>query len=145
MAGVDPAVAQQYNAMKNKFNSYASKINELEVERNEHALVVTSMEKLEPGRKCFRLISGVLVERTVGEVLPAVRKNLEGVRIDDAAAQLTQLELEGVLKQLHAELEKTEKELTAFAAKHKLRSQDDEDTSPAEKDKEKKSSVGVLV
>lgn len=80
MAGVDPAVAQQYNALKNRFNTYAAKINELEAERNEHALVVASMEKLEPERKCFRLISGVLVERTVKEVLPAVRKNLEGVR-----------------------------------------------------------------
>lgn len=80
MGAPEPAVAREYNAMKNKFNTIAAKINELEVERNEHALVVASMEKLEPGRRCFRLVSGVLVERTVGEVLPAVRKNLEGVR-----------------------------------------------------------------
>lgn len=80
MAAPEPAVAREYNAMKNKFNTIAAKINELEAERNEHALVVASMEKLEAGRRCFRLVSGVLVERTVGEVLPAVRKNLEGVR-----------------------------------------------------------------
>ena len=79
MAAPEPAVAREYNAMKNKYNSIVAKINELDVERNEHALVVSSMEKLEPTRKCFRLVSGVLVERTVGEVLPAVKKNLEGV------------------------------------------------------------------
>ena len=37
------------------------------------------MEPMEPGRKAFRLIGGVLVERTVGEVLPAVRKNKENL------------------------------------------------------------------
>jgi prefoldin subunit 2 len=34
---------------------------------------------LDPKRKCFRLIGGVLVERTVEEVLPAVQKNREGL------------------------------------------------------------------
>jgi prefoldin subunit 2 len=36
---------------------------------------------LEPKRKCFRLVGGVLVERTIEEVLPAVTKNYEGVTI----------------------------------------------------------------
>jgi prefoldin subunit 2 len=34
---------------------------------------------LDPKRKCFRLIGGVLVERTVEEVLPAVQKNRDGL------------------------------------------------------------------
>lgn len=34
---------------------------------------------MDPKRKCFRLIGGVLVERTVEEVLPAVQKNREGL------------------------------------------------------------------
>ena len=32
-------------------------------------------------RRCFRLIGGVLVERTVGEVIPAIGKNLENIEI----------------------------------------------------------------
>lgn len=40
------------------------------------------MSKLEGDRKAFRLIGGVLVERTVGEVLPAVQQNYEGVSSD---------------------------------------------------------------
>jgi hypothetical protein len=34
----------------------------------------------EPDRKCFRLIGGVLVERTVKDVVPALQMNRNGVR-----------------------------------------------------------------
>ncbi len=50
------------------------------------------METLEPlpdDRKCFRLINGVLVERTVKDVIPALRTNSEGLRkvLDDLLKQ----------------------------------------------------------
>ena len=41
------------------------------------------METLEPlpqERKCFRLINGVLVERTVKDVLPALKTNSDGLK-----------------------------------------------------------------
>lgn len=34
----------------------------------------------EPDRKCFRLVGGVLVERTVKDVVPALETNRSGVR-----------------------------------------------------------------
>lgn len=34
----------------------------------------------EPDRKCFRLVGGILVERTVKEVVPAVKTNRDNVR-----------------------------------------------------------------
>lgn len=37
--------------------------------------------KKSPDRKCFRMIGGVLVERTVKEVLPALETNLNGVSV----------------------------------------------------------------
>ena len=41
------------------------------------------METLTPlpsDRKCFRMINGVLVERTVGEVLPTLQTNADGLK-----------------------------------------------------------------
>lgn len=55
------------------------KITELEFDRNEHKLVQETLEPLEAGRKAYRLVGGVLVERTVGEVLPSVKTNKENV------------------------------------------------------------------
>ena len=43
------------------------------------SLVIETLKDMEPGRKCFRLVGGVLVERTVQEVLPALRTNTEKV------------------------------------------------------------------
>lgn len=40
-------------------------VSELESERAEHQLVLMSLEKLEPTRRCWRLVGGILVERTV--------------------------------------------------------------------------------
>ena len=42
--------------------------NELDIERQEHGLVLGALQPMDDGRKCFRLIGDVLVERTVGEV-----------------------------------------------------------------------------
>ena len=52
----------------------------LNLERDEHKLVVETLTKLEGERKAYRLVGGVLVERTVGEVLPVVSQNYDGVR-----------------------------------------------------------------
>ena len=66
-----------------------SKITELDLERQEHALVLETLTPLEGERRCFRLVGGVLVERTVGEVVPAVTRNreaLEEVRASQGSA-----------------------------------------------------------
>ena len=41
----------------------------------EHEVVYKALEPLDADRKCFRQIGDVLVERTVAEVLPAVKTN----------------------------------------------------------------------
>lgn len=42
---------------------------------------------MEPERKCYRLVGGVLVERTVKEVRPAILSNLENVRVFPSLAR----------------------------------------------------------
>ena len=44
------------------------------------SLVEETLLPLDPNRKAFRLIGGILVERTVGDVLPNVVYNREQVR-----------------------------------------------------------------
>lgn len=100
-------VVGKFNQLRQEVQQIWSKINELESEAKEHALVIKTMEPMEKERKCFRLVGGVLVERTVGEVLPAVQKNKEG--------------LEHVLAKLREQLEENKKELSAFQSKYNIR------------------------
>ena len=43
-------------------------------------LVLDTLEPLPGTRKCFRMINGVLVERTVEDVVPALKTNAEGLK-----------------------------------------------------------------
>ena len=43
--------------------------------------MIETLDPLDKGRKCFRMIGGVLTQRTVGDVLPALQQNQEGVSL----------------------------------------------------------------
>jgi prefoldin subunit 2 len=43
------------------------------------SLVTEALKEVDPERKCYRLIGGVLVESTVKEVLPALESNKQMV------------------------------------------------------------------
>ena len=43
-------------------------------------MVVDTLTPLEVTRRAYRLVGGVLVERTVGEVLPTVKANQESIK-----------------------------------------------------------------
>ena len=45
-------------------------------------LVIETLEGVEKDRKCFRMVGGVLVERKVGEVEPALVSNRDKVRLN---------------------------------------------------------------
>jgi len=69
--------------MQSELQALAGKIGELEQEAEEHGLVLVTLNEAldeEPDRKCFRLIGGILVERTVKDVVPALQTNREGIR-----------------------------------------------------------------
>lgn len=46
---------------------------EVEDERKENELVLESISQLEDTRKCWRLVNGVLMEKTKVEVVPEMR------------------------------------------------------------------------
>ena len=43
-------------------------------------LVIETLEPLPQDRKCFRMVNGVLVERTVQDVLPSLKTNSDGLK-----------------------------------------------------------------
>lgn len=53
--------------------------------------MLETLEPLPGDRKCFRMINGVLVERTVKDVMPQLKTNAEGLRkvLDDLLKQYT--------------------------------------------------------
>lgn len=43
-------------------------------------LVLETLTPLSGNRKCFRLVNGVLMERTVSDVLPVLQTNADGLK-----------------------------------------------------------------
>ncbi|WFD17924.1 Cochaperone prefoldin complex subunit [Malassezia caprae] len=69
---------------RTELQTIAEKVSEIESDADEHRLVITTLAdvyKKEPERTCFRLIGGVLVERTVKDVLETLQTTMEGVRL----------------------------------------------------------------
>lgn len=65
--------------MKQELQQIATKIGELEAEKDEHQLVIDTITPLSADRACFRLVGGVLVKLTVKDTLPLVDQNKQGV------------------------------------------------------------------
>eukprot|EP01083_Nonionella_stella_P020342 56409_1 len=69
----------KWKRMRSEVQQLQSKIGELDSQRNEHSLVLRTIEKMDPDRTCYRMIGGVLVKQTVKEVIPQVKKTEEGL------------------------------------------------------------------
>ena len=76
---------------RNELQTIVEKIGEIESDADEHryvlktnaSLVVKTLAEVyerEPERTCFRLVGGVLVERTVKDVLSTLQTTMDGVR-----------------------------------------------------------------
>jgi prefoldin subunit 2 len=126
----EQAVVNMYNAMRAELNQIYSKITELEMDASEHSLVINAIEPLDQSRRCYRMIGGVLVERTVKEVLPAVQRNKEGI--------------EEVIARLNEAAVKKKKEIADFEDKYKIRIRKADSEVKDDSSKEG-SSQGVLV
>ncbi|KAE9006594.1 hypothetical protein PF010_g12014 [Phytophthora fragariae] len=72
-------VVATYKSLRAEVRQMAEKIAELEAETTEHERVIQTLNELPNDRKAYRMVGGVLVERTVQEVLPAVTANRDGI------------------------------------------------------------------
>ena len=68
-------VIDYFTTLSQEVNLARGKIGELGVSLREHVNVLQNVKDLDPSRRCFRSVGGVLVERTVKEVIPAVETN----------------------------------------------------------------------
>ncbi|CAD7702954.1 unnamed protein product [Ostreobium quekettii] len=125
-------IVRRFAAMREEVNAIWGKMTELSSESSEHDQVIRALEPMAADRKCFRLMGDVLVERTVGEVLPAVKKNHDGIQ--------------QVLRSLAQQLETKRKALTEFQTKYKIRVKGEDFEEEQEGDKGSgATSQGVLV
>ncbi|KAG8090010.1 hypothetical protein GUJ93_ZPchr0011g27943 [Zizania palustris] len=127
----EQVVANTYANMRSEMTQLYTKITELEMEVSEHSLVIGAIEPLDHSRRCYRMIGGVLVERTIKEVLPAVQCNKEG--------------LEDIIARMNEALERKKKEITEFELKYKIRIRKADTNAEEEGSKKEGSAQGVLV
>eukprot|EP00924_Labyrinthula_sp_SR-Ha-C_P007518 snap_masked-scaffold_24-processed-gene-5.36-mRNA-1 protein AED:0.87 eAED:1.00 QI:0/-1/0/1/-1/1/1/0/102 len=55
------------------------KVNELQIESNEHESVLQTLSNLPSNKTCHRLISSVLIEQPLKETIPSLKKNKENL------------------------------------------------------------------
>ncbi|KAL3782593.1 hypothetical protein ACHAWO_008244 [Cyclotella atomus] len=104
-----------YQQMQREIQGMIQQLTKIEMERNEHALVEETLEPLDPDRRAFRLVGGVLVERTVREVLPTVKEH--------------KVNLDGLVKTLKENLDKKQKDAAAWKAKYNIKTQEEVDAA----------------
>ncbi|KAG5178860.1 putative prefoldin subunit, partial [Tribonema minus] len=106
-------VISHYKQLLGDCSAIRRKIAELEQESTEHELVMETLEKVEEKtkRRAFRLVGGVLVERTVADVLPSVQANHAGIK--------------QVLGHLATDLRAKEEAAAAWKIKYSIRTQDE--------------------
>merc|ERR1711962_803253 len=81
-------IVQGFQNLCQEQRGLQQKLAELRQERGEHELVAETLKKAEPERKAWRLVGGVLTERTVGEVLPALQSKLDSRSIKSRSTRI---------------------------------------------------------
>ncbi|XP_013887968.1 prefoldin subunit 2 [Austrofundulus limnaeus] len=100
-------VVSTFQRMRQEQRSMASKAAELEMDITEHSLVIETLKEVDPSRKCFRLVGGVLVERTVKEVLPALENNKE--------------QISKIIETISTQMQTKGRELTEYRERYNIR------------------------
>ncbi|XP_012280419.1 probable prefoldin subunit 2 [Orussus abietinus] len=107
------AIFAGFQALRNDQRTMADKLSEMEMELNEHKIVIDTLKNIDPKRKCYRMIGGILCERTVENIMPSLVTNKE--------------QLIKVIEALSEQLMKKGVEINEYKEKHniKIRGQED--------------------
>ncbi|XP_031834630.1 prefoldin 2 [Nomia melanderi] len=85
-----------FQMLRNEQRAVANKLSELEMELNEHKIVIDTLKNVDAERKCYRMTGCVLRECTVKEVIPELILNKDFLTdvIDNLNDQLTEKGIE---------------------------------------------------
>jgi len=132
-------IVAHFHKLREDQRLLVQKCSEIEAEQHEYNVVIQTLDGVDAQRVCFRLIGGVLVERTVGEVVPALKTQRD--------------QMIALVDTLNKSIEANGREINEWREKHGIRIQGEpEPPSPAagaaaEEEGKKKSDgpSGVLV
>ena len=114
-AGKKPALTPEeqqkivngFQALRDEQTQLVQKTQDLEMDLKEHDLVLSTLSTItDKQRRCYRMIGGVLIEHTVGEVVPALQANRE--------------QINNVIESFKQKTEEKAKELTGYKQKHDI-------------------------
>lgn len=103
----DKALIAQLQGMRNECSTLKKRINTVREEIEEHESAASVLGKFDSARPCKRAVGGVLMESSVGEVLPAVQNE--------------QQLLAKAVEEMTAKLHESEKQMNEFQKKHDIR------------------------
>jgi len=131
-------VVAHFHKLREDQRLLVQKCAEIESEQHEYSVVIQTLDGVDPKRVCFRLIGGVLVERTVGDVVPALKTQRE--------------QMQGLVETLNKSIEAKGREINEWREKHGIKIQGEPEppakTPTADETEGKKKSdgpSGVLV
>lgn len=132
-------IVAHFHKLREDQRLLVQKCAEIESEEHEYNVVVQTLDGVDPKRVCFRLIGGVLVERTVGDVVPALTTQRD--------------QMKALVETLNKSIEGKGREINEWREKHGIRIQGEPEAPPSAKNVEegdagkKKSDgpAGVLV
>ncbi|CCH40916.1 Prefoldin subunit 2 [Wickerhamomyces ciferrii] len=83
----------KYNQYQTTINELTSKINQLKSDQEEHKIVIETLSKTSEERRCFRMIGGALIEKTVGETKPVLDLKFQNISktLDSLTNELTKI------------------------------------------------------
>lgn len=99
-------IVKVFSGMLDQRTNFIRKIGELEGEWSEHKRVHDSIKSMDPSRRAYQLINSVLVETTVGEVIPKIEANKDG--------------LASVVGNLQTQLDTLSKEIQSYQTKYNI-------------------------
>lgn len=96
-----------FQALREEQTQLVQKTQDLEMDLKEHDLVLSTLSTItDKQRRCYRMIGGVLIEHTVGEVVPALQANRD--------------QIHNVIESFKQKTEEKAKELTNYKQKNDI-------------------------